>query len=86
MIVEFFRALPGVEAAQKHVAAFHRGDASLIGLTHQNMNIDNAFFWRDAAGKVESGFIDWGRFRQENYASALIHGFSCCGSKIFWFW
>jgi len=74
-----YDTLLDVEGCQKELYDFlYTADRQLIGLTHQNMNIDNAFFWRDDEGRVESGFIDWGRFRQENYASGLINGFSCC--------
>mmetsp|Transcript_1515 Transcript_1515/g.3146 ORF Transcript_1515/g.3146 Transcript_1515/m.3146 type:complete len:616 (+) Transcript_1515:1-1848(+) len=73
-----FDCLLDVEGCQKELYDFLYADKALIGLTHQNMNIDNAFFWRNDEGKVESGFIDWGRFRQENYAQSLMNGFTCC--------
>merc|ERR1712126_379831 len=31
-----------------------------IGLTHNNLQIDNAFFWRNDDNKVEVGMLDWG--------------------------
>ena len=42
------------------------------------MNTDNASFWRDEEGKVQSGFIDWGRFKQDNFARGLTNGYMCC--------
>eukprot|EP00415_Alexandrium_ostenfeldii_P004062 UN4062 len=41
------------------------------------MNTDNAIFWRDEAGNLESGFIDWGRFKQDNFARGLSNGYMC---------
>jgi len=74
-----YDTLLDVEGCQQELYTFlHENDRNLIGLTHQNMNIDNAFFWRDEDGKVESGFIDWGRFRQENYTTGLFNGLTCC--------
>jgi len=68
-----------VEKSQKAIYEYlYTKDQAMIGLTHQNMNIDNAFFWRDGEGNIESGFIDWGRFKQGNYSESLINGFSCC--------
>jgi len=73
-----YDTLLDIEGCQKELYDYLYADKNLIGLTHQNMNIDNAFFWRDENGKLESGFIDWGRFRQENYVTGLINGFTCC--------
>lgn len=42
------------------------------------MTADNAFFWRDEHGRVECGFIDWGRFKQDNFARALAQGYFNC--------
>jgi len=70
--------LADIEACQKKLWNYSYADESMIGLTHQNMNPDNAFFWRDDGGRICSGFIDWGRFRQENYAQGIWMGMSCC--------
>lgn len=31
-----------------------------VGLTHNNLQIDNAFFWRNEQNEVEVGLLDWG--------------------------
>jgi len=31
-----------------------------VGLTHNNLQIDNAFFWRNDDNKLEVGMLDWG--------------------------
>ena len=43
----------------------------LIVFCHWNANVDNAWFWRDDAGELRCGLIDWGRVGQMNAASAL---------------
>mmetsp|Transcript_59363 Transcript_59363/g.133752 ORF Transcript_59363/g.133752 Transcript_59363/m.133752 type:complete len:667 (-) Transcript_59363:79-2079(-) len=44
-----------------------------VAVGHNNLNIDNAYFWRDAEGNLDCGIIDWGGFGQ-----------SCLGHKIYW--
>jgi len=44
-----------------------------VALGHQNLNADNAYFWRDADGNLDCGVYDWGGF-----------GSSCLGHKIYW--
>ena len=48
---------------------YHQSD--YIVFCHWNGNVDNAWFWRDDAGALHCGFIDWGRVGQMNVASAL---------------
>jgi hypothetical protein len=63
-----------VERAQKAILDTLFAQRAYCGFTHQNMNTDNATFWRDADGRVHSGFIDWGRFKKDNFARALSNG------------
>jgi len=66
-----------VERAQKAILDTLFAQRAYCGFTHQNMNTDNATFWRDADGRVHSGFIDWGRFKKDNFARALSNGYMC---------
>jgi len=43
--------LSGAETANPH---------DYVGLTHNNLQIDNAFFWRNEKNEVEVGLLDWG--------------------------
>ena len=72
------RWLPEVEYCQRSILEYLFSDPNYCGFTHQNMNTDNASFWRDEEGKVQSGFIDWGRFKQDNFARGLTNGYMCC--------
>ncbi|CAJ1374086.1 unnamed protein product [Effrenium voratum] len=38
---------------------FH-SDNDYISLAHANMNVDNAYFWRNEEGQLELGVFDWG--------------------------
>lgn len=62
------------------VKRFLHADRNFIALCHYNANIDNAWFWRDAAGRLGCGLLDWGRVRQMNVAYAL---WGClCGAGL----
>ncbi|MCW1431273.1 hypothetical protein [Novosphingobium sp. JCM 18896] len=66
-------------AFQRHEAAVRRflhADPRFVALTHWNTNIDNAWFWRDAAGVLRCGLLDWGMARQMNLAYGLWGGLS----------
>lgn len=58
------------------VRRFLHSDPRFIALTHWNTNIDNAWFWRDAAGVLQCGLLDWGMVRQMNLAYGLWGGLS----------
>ena len=70
--------LPDVERHQKAILTYLYADPDCCGFIHPNMNLDNGLFWRDDAGKLEAGFIDWGRFRNSNYMIGLVNGYMCC--------
>jgi hypothetical protein len=57
-----------------------RGD--LIALSHFNPNIDNAWFWRGADGRLECGLFDWQRARRMNLVYALWGGLCAAGPTI----
>jgi hypothetical protein len=65
------------------VKRFLNSDRRLIALCHYNANIDNAWFWRDAAGALQCGLLDWGRVRQMNVAYALW-GSLCATTLSIW--
>lgn len=58
-------------AHEATIKQFLQSNHDLVALCHWNAHIDNAWFWRDAAGALQCGLIDWGRVRQMNVAYAL---------------
>ena len=53
------------------VIAYLHSDVDYTGLCHPNLNIDNAWFWRDQAGVLQVGLLDWGGVGQMSIAQAL---------------
>jgi hypothetical protein len=62
--------------------AFLHGQADLVALAHWNMNPDNAWFWRDQAGVLQSGQLDWGGVGQANIAQSYF-GMVCAAETDF---
>lgn len=38
-------------------------DEDYVAYAHPNLNVDNAYWWRDEAGTLDAGLIDWSGFR-----------------------
>jgi hypothetical protein len=64
------------------IQRFLQGDPRMIALCHWNAHIDNCWFWRDAAGALHCGLIDWGRVGQITLGSALWGGLSAAHHDI----
>lgn len=56
---------------ERAVKRFLHANADFIALCHWNANIDNVWFWCDAAGTRHCGLLDWGMVRQMNMAYSL---------------
>jgi hypothetical protein len=53
------------------VLAYLLSDADYTGLCHINLNVDNAWFWRDGSGQLQAGLLDWGGVGQASLAQAI---------------
>ena len=53
------------------LATWLHADVDYVGLCHPNLNLDNAWFWRDDADALCAGLLDWGMTRQMAYAQAM---------------
>jgi hypothetical protein len=71
-----------VREHEAEIQAFLRGDPDLIALCHWNAHIDNAWFWRDAAGGLQCGLMDWGRVNQITLGAALWGCLSAAHEEI----
>jgi hypothetical protein len=67
---------------EAEVRRFLHADPRFVALTHWNSNIDNAWFWRDAAGVLQCGLLDWGMVRQMNLAYGLWGGLSAADAAM----
>lgn len=63
-------------AREGEVRRFLQSDPRLVAVCHWNANIDNAWFWRDTAGALHCGLLDWGMVRPMNVATGLWGGLS----------
>ncbi|WP_445167915.1 hypothetical protein ACTXG7_00450 [Mycolicibacterium sp. Dal123E01] len=53
-----------------------------LALCHWNANVDNAWFWRDAGGRLQCGLLDWGCVSQLNVAMALWGALSAAETDL----
>ncbi|CAD7337460.1 hypothetical protein FIM10_12695 [Sphingomonadales bacterium 56] len=60
----------GLEHKDK-LLAYMLSNPDYTGLCHINLNIDNAWFWRDENGLLQAGILDWGGAGQASIAQAL---------------
>ena len=58
-------------------------DSDYVALCHWNANVDNAWFWRRADGRLDCGLMDWGCVGQMNVAMALW-GAMCSAETDMW--
>jgi len=70
---KFTRTLLTWNAYSGEIEYFKVSSADYVALGHNNLNVDNAYFWRDEVGRLDCGVIDWGGF-----------GVSNLGHKIYW--
>jgi len=49
-----------------------RADVDYTGFCHPNLNLDNAWFWRDADDRLHAGLLDWGSTGQMSLGQALV--------------
>mmetsp|Transcript_25303 Transcript_25303/g.57517 ORF Transcript_25303/g.57517 Transcript_25303/m.57517 type:complete len:671 (+) Transcript_25303:38-2050(+) len=70
---KFIKTLMTASAYTTEVMYFKHSHADYVALGHQNLNADNAYFWRDEQGALQCGVFDWGGF-----------GTFSLGHKIWW--
>jgi len=56
---QFIADLLDVAAREGRVRELLYGNPDRIAIAHWNANIDNCWFWRDAHGELQCGFMDW---------------------------
>jgi len=71
-----------VLAMQDAIRRHLNGEPDLITLCHWNMNLDNAWFWRDGEGALQVGLLDWGSVAQMNLAQSFF-GMICAAETGF---
>lgn len=74
--------LPQLLNAQTRIKNCLHQNSDYIGLIHWNANIDNAWFWRDGAGTLHCGLMDWGGVGQMNLGLALWGALSAAETSL----
>lgn len=70
----FIHDIPDLIAKTDVISKILCGNPDFVAFAHWNANIDNCWFWRDDAGELHCGFIDWGNAGPMSVARAI------CGS------
>jgi hypothetical protein len=68
---QFIRDIPEVVAAEDRIREVLYGNPEFIAFAHWNANIDNCWFWRDVAGTLQCGFMDWANAGQISVAQSV---------------
>jgi hypothetical protein len=63
---KIYNVLMTLNAYSAETAYWRHSDQDYISLTHNNLNVDNAFFWRNEEGEMELGVLDWGSTGQRS--------------------
>eukprot|EP00930_Biecheleria_cincta_P022699 TRINITY_DN16543_c0_g1_i1.p1 TRINITY_DN16543_c0_g1~~TRINITY_DN16543_c0_g1_i1.p1 ORF type:complete len:655 (+),score=120.22 TRINITY_DN16543_c0_g1_i1:34-1998(+) len=73
-IDKFMSTMMTLSAYSAEIEWWKHQDSDFVALAHANLNVDNAYFWRDEEGQLDCGVLDWGGF-----------GAGCLGHKIWWY-
>lgn len=68
---QFIRDIPDLVAAEGRIREVLYGNPEFIAFAHWNANIDNCWFWRDARGTLQCGFMDWANAGQISVAQSV---------------
>jgi hypothetical protein len=79
---KFASEAPLVLEHEMTIRAYLNHKPDYIALCHWNMNLDNAWFWRDADGTLQAGLLDWGSVAQMNLAQGF-YGMTCAAETGF---
>jgi len=63
-----------ISAHRGTISKYLHSDADYIGYSHSNANIDNAYWWRDEAGTLKCGLIDFGGYSCASVTALLATG------------
>jgi hypothetical protein len=68
---QFMGDIPDVIAANERIREVLYGNPEFIAFAHWNANIDNCWFWREASGTLQCGFMDWANVGQISVAQSV---------------
>jgi hypothetical protein len=68
---QFICDIPDLVAAGDRIREVLYGNPAFIAFAHWNANIDNCWFWRDAGGGLQCGFMDWANAGQISVSQSV---------------
>jgi hypothetical protein len=68
---QFIADIPALLAAEERIREILYGNPDFIAFAHWNANIDNCWFWRDAQGSLQCGFVDWANAGQISVSQSV---------------
>jgi hypothetical protein len=81
-IAKLSREIPLFLQHELAVKQYLQSRPDYIALIHWNANVDNAWFWRDDAGQLQCGLMDWGNVNQMNIGLALWGALSAAETSM----
>jgi len=74
---KFRSTMMKLSAYNAEIEYWKHSDPDYIAFGHQNLNMDNAFFWRDAEGNLDCGIFDFGGFGSASLPHRVWWGLNC---------
>jgi len=65
------------QAYLSEINYFKEHNPDYVALGHMNLNMDNAYFWRDESGNLDCGLLDWGGFSSNSIPHKLYWELNC---------
>lgn len=81
-VAQLAREIPLFLQHEIAIKQYLQSQPDYIALIHWNANVDNAWFWRDAAGELRCGLLDWGNVSQMNIGLALWGALSAAETAL----
>lgn len=78
----FAEEAPQVLQHELAIQLYLNSRVDFVALCHWNVNVDNAWFWKDGEGELQAGLLDWGSVGQMNVAQAF-YGLTCAAETDF---
>mmetsp|Transcript_15586 Transcript_15586/g.33074 ORF Transcript_15586/g.33074 Transcript_15586/m.33074 type:complete len:631 (-) Transcript_15586:164-2056(-) len=80
---KFKKVMMTVNAYSAEINYWMHMNPDITALGHMNLNVDNAYFWRDGEGKLDCGVFDWGGMGTSSYGSKLWWWYYCMDYEVF---
>lgn len=80
---KFTEVMMKTNAYNAEISYWQHMDSNYVGLGHMNLNVDNAYFWRDDDAKLCCGVFDWGGMGTSSFGTKLWWWYYCMDYDCF---